>query len=381
MRTRLYVVTVMALVLSMAAGGCTGGTPKSAAETEIVLGLAAPMTGNLAHIGTQFREGVDLAVEEINAAGGVNGKKLTVLVMDDKGDPKEAANVAQKLASDPKVKAVIGHYSSSACFAGIPIYDKANLTMITPSASHPELTHGSKYAFKMWTSFTVYAPKLADLTVTELGKKNVAVIYVYNDWGIGSKNAFVSRVKQLGGTMVAEEVFYDGDKDFRTQLTKIKSRNPDVLMIYAYYTEGALVVQQARGLGLDVQLIGSGTFYEKEFVRLAGDDAEGMFIVTEFVTDDPRPSVQNFVKKYQAKYPGKEPGNYQGNSYDIVYLLTEAVKKAGTDRAAIRDALAATKDYAGVTGTISFTDEREVVKSQVFLKLENGQWKFHRVAE
>lgn len=371
---RLIVFLLVAVMVITVAAGCKPKPPE-----ELVIAVAGPMTGNLAQIGTQFKEGVELAVEEINKAGGVNGKKIRVEILDDKGDPKEAANVAQKLASDPKVLAVVGHYSSSACFAGIPIYDQAKLTMITPSASHPELTDPSIYAFKMWTSFKVYAPKLADLAIEEIGTK-IAVIYVYNDWGIGSKDAFVARAKELGGTIVAEERFMDGDKDFKAQLTKIKAAKPDVLMVYSYYTEGALVIQQAKGLGLDVPLLGSGTLYEREFLNLAGAEAEGMYIVTEFVLDDPKPSVKNFLAKYQAKFPGKQPGNYQANSYDIVYMLAKAMEKGGTDRAAIRNALAATQGYQGVTGEISFDARREVVKSQVFLKLEGGEFKYYRPA-
>ena len=170
-----------------------------AAAQDLVIGVAAPMTGNLAQIGKQFAEGAQLAADEVNAKGGIKGKKVVIRVEDDKGDPKDAATVAQKFASDDAVLAVLGHYSSSACFAAIPIYTKARLATITPSASHTDLTkQGGKYMFRMWSPISVYVPDLAQYTVKKLGKKNVGVVYVQNDWGIQTKDYFVKELEKLG---------------------------------------------------------------------------------------------------------------------------------------------------------------------------------------
>ena len=212
-----------------------------AAAQDVVIGVAAPMTGNLAQIGKQFAEGAQLAADEVNAKGGIKGKKVVIRVEDDKGDPKDAATVAQKFASDDAVLAVLGHYSSSACFAAIPIYTKARLATITPSASHTDLTkQGGKYMFRMWSPISVYVPDLAQYTVKKLGKKNIGVVYVQNDWGIQTKDYFVKEVEKLGARVAALEVVYDKDTDFKAQLTKVKAANPDALAILTYYTTGAL---------------------------------------------------------------------------------------------------------------------------------------------
>jgi branched-chain amino acid transport system substrate-binding protein len=307
----------------------------------------------------------------------LTGKKVEIVYFDDKGDAKEAANIAQLIVNDKDIVAVIGSYTSSVCFAATPILEKESLSMITPSASNPDLTKGNKVMFKMWTGFDVYAPMIGDLAVTELGKKNIAVIYVYNDWGIGVKDYFVGRAKELGANIVAEEVVYDGDKDFKTQLTNIKSKNPDCLVILTYYAEGAIIVQQAKALGIDAQLVASGTFVEEQFLEMAGEYAEGTYVVNEFVADDPRPSVQNFVKAYQAEFGGQLPGNYQGNAYDALGAILHAYQNTGETREKVNEGLHNLKDYEGISGPLTFQGQ-EIVKPQVFVQLKDGKWTFFK---
>jgi branched-chain amino acid transport system substrate-binding protein len=364
------------LALLTLAAGPLGG---SAGAQELVIGVAAPMTGNLAQIGKQFAEGAQLAADEVNGRGGIRGRKVVVRVEDDKGDPKEAATVAQKFASDDRVLAILGHYSSSACFAAIPIYSRARLATITPSASHTELTtRGGKYMFRMWSPISVYAPDLAHYTVKKLGKKNVGVVYVFNDWGIQTRDFYAKELEKLGARVVANEVVYDKDTDFKAQLTKVKGANPDVLAILTYYTTGALVVQQARNLGITVPLVGTGTLYEDKFIEIAGKgNTEGLAVNTEFNADDPSPVVRNFVTMYQKLHPGEKPEPYHATTYDAARIILAAIEKAGTDRDAIRDAIAATKSFPGVTGTFSFNEHRErEAKDQVYLVVRDGKWTF-----
>lgn len=374
MRTSRF---VRALVVLVALG--IGLGPGPAAAQDLVVGVAAPMTGNLAQIGKQFAEGAQLAADEVNARGGIKGRKVVVRVEDDKGDPKEAVSVAQKFASDDRVLAVLGHYSSSACFAAIPVYTKARLATITPSASHTELTtKGGKYMFRMWSPISVYAPDLAHYTVKKLGKKNVGVVYAFNDWGIQTKDFYVKELEKLGAKVVVTEVVYDKDTDFKAQLTKVKAAGPDVLAVLTYYTTGALVVQQARNLGIAAPLVGTGTLYEDKFLEIAGKgNAEGLAINTEFNADDPAPVVKNFVAMYQKLHPGEKPEPYHATTYDAARIILSAIEKAGTDRDAIRDATAATRSFAGVTGTFSFNDNRErEAKDQVYLVVKDGKWSF-----
>jgi branched-chain amino acid transport system substrate-binding protein len=343
----------------------------------IKIAVMAPLTGNLANIGEQFKQGVELKARQVNAAGGIDGKKVEIKYFDDKADPKEAANIAQLILGDKDIIAIIGSYTSSVCFAVTPILEKERLSMITPSASNPKLTEGNKVMFKMWTGFDVYAPMIADLAVTDLGKKRIAVLYVYNDWGIGVKDYFVARAKKLGATMVAEEVLYDGDKDFKTQITRIKSRNPDVLAILTYYAEGAIITQQAKALGLNVQLVGSGTFVEDQFLEMAKEYAEGMYVVNEFVADDPRASVQEFVKAFKAEFNGALPGNYQGNAYDALGAILHAYKQSGPSRVDVNNGLHNLVGYQGMAGSITFQGQ-QIAKPQVFVQLKNGVWTYFK---
>jgi branched-chain amino acid transport system substrate-binding protein len=346
---------------------------------EVVIGVAAPMTGNLAQIGKQFAEGAQLAADEVNQNGGIDGKKVVIRVEDDKGDPKDAATVARKFASDDRILAVLGHYSSSACLAAIPIYSKAHLATITPSASNTDLTkQGGKYMFRMWSPISVYVPDLARYTVKKLGKKKVAVVYVQDDWGLQTKDYFVKEVEKLGAKVAATEVVHDKDTDFKAQLMKIRASNPDALAILTYYTAGALLVLQARNLGITAPLVGTGTLQEDKLIELAGaKNAEGLAVNTEFSADDPAPVVKAFVAAYQKLHPGEKPEPYHATTYDAARILISAIDKAGTDRDAIRDAVAATKSFAGVTGTFSFNDQRErEAKSQVYLVVKDGKWSF-----
>ncbi|PYM65692.1 MAG: hypothetical protein DMD79_04290 [Candidatus Rokuibacteriota bacterium] len=372
MRVAPVVILSVALGLAALVAGPAGAQ-------DLVIGVAAPMTGNLAQIGKQFAEGAQLAADEVNQKGGVKGKKIVIRVEDDKGDPKDAATVAQKFASDDRVLAVLGHYSSSACFAAIPIYSKAHLATITPSASHTDLTkQGGKYMFRMWSPISVYVPDLAQYTVKKLGKKNVAVVYAQNDWGIQTKDYFLKELEKLGAKVAATEVVNDKDTDFKAQLTKIKATNPDALAILTYYTTGALLVLQARNLGITAPLVGTGTLYEDKFLEIAGaKNAEGLAVNTEFNADDPEPVVKAFVAAYQKLHPGEKPEPYHATTYDAARILISAFEKAGTDRDAIRDAVAATRSFAGVTGTFSFNDQRErEAKDQVYLVVKDGKWSF-----
>lgn len=371
----------LAMTVILTVAGCSGKTnTDTGADIQagtVKVAVMAPLTGNLANIGEQFKHGVELKAKQINNAGGVNGKKIEIAYFDDKGDPKEAANIAQLIVNDKNIVAVIGSYTSSVCFAATPILDPASLSMVTPSASNPDLTKGNKTMFKMWTGFDVYAPMIADLAITELNAKDIAVIYVYNDWGIGVKDYFVERAKELGGNIVAEEVVYDGDKDFKTQLTNIKAKNPDTLVILTYYAEGAVIVQQAKALGIDAQYVASGTFVEDQFLEMAGEYAEGMYVVNEFVADDPRPSVQEFIKAYQEEFNGELPGNYQGNAYDALGAIVHAYENSGETREKVNEGLHNLKDYQGISGPLTFQGQ-EIIKPQVFVQLKDGKWTYFK---
>ena len=351
----------------------------AAAGGPIRIALAAPLTGGLSNFGEQFRQGVEFKAHEVNSAGGINGRMVEIVSFDDRNDPAEAASIAQMIAADETILGVVGHFSSSCIFAATPIYQDASVAMITPSASHPALTQDNDVIFRMWTSIGVYAPLLADLAVSEHGHMNIAMLTAQNDLGITIRDYFSARAVELGATIVADELFNDGDMDFRTQLTNIRGASPDALAIFGWFAEGIIIIQQARALGIDVQLYGTGTFYEEQFVEIAGADAEGMFAINEFVADDPRDSAREFIENFMVVFPDIVPGNYHGNAYDALAALLHAYQHSDGTRQGIVQALHNLAGFQGITGELTFADQ-EVIKPQLYIQMRDGQWRFVREA-
>jgi branched-chain amino acid transport system substrate-binding protein len=351
----------------------------SATAQDISIGVAAPLTGNLAHIGQQLVEGAQLAVDGANARGGIAGRRVAIRTEDDQADPKAALAVARKFAVDDTILAVLGHYSTSATLAAMPIYTKARLVAITPSASIADPAKGgSKYLFRMQPPSAAYAQNLARYAVQTLGKKSVAVIYGQSDWGVRMKDSFVKELANLGARVAALQVVQEGDTDVKAQLKKIKAANPDALAILTYYTTGALVTLQARSLEMTTPLIGTGALAEDRFIELAGEgNAEGVTVNTDFSADDPAPEVRSFVAAFQARHPHEKPGAYHALAYDAVRVMLDAIERGGAQRDAVRDAIAATTSFPGVIGTFAFNDrgQREAT-DQAYLVVKTAEWTF-----
>ena len=318
----------VAVTLLMVAGcGGGGGAPAAQAPSEITLGLTAPMTGDYAEYGTVFKNAAELAIEKVNAKGGINGKKLKLVVGDSKADPKEAANIAQKFVSDAAVMAVIGDFTSTAALAGAPIYQKGGLVQLSPTSSHPDFTKQGTFIFRNIASQAVEGPALADYAVKDLAKKKVAVVYIKNDWGLVAQEYFVKRTKEIGAAVVAVEPYLpEQGKDFSAIITKIKEQKPDLIYLGMMYTDGALFAQQVKKANFDVALCGTGALYSSELVKLGGSAVEGLYLTVSFFPDDPKPEVQEFVKGYEAKY-GKLPTQFAAQAYDAANLIIEALKK------------------------------------------------------
>lgn len=350
-----------------------------ASAQDIVIGVAAPMTGNLAHIGAQLVEAAQLAVDEANARGGIGGGRVSVRVEDDQADPKVAMTVARKLAADDRVVAVLGHYSTAASLAAMPIYAKARLAAITPTASTRDLTKlGGKYLFRMVSPTSASARNLARYAVKTLGKKAVAVIHGQSDWAVSAKDAFVKELEQLGGKAAVLQPVREGDTDLRGRLRKVKAANPDAVAILTYHTTGALVTLLVRSLEITAPIIGTGALHEDKFIELAGPaNAEGVTVNTEFSSDDPAPVVRDFVAAYGKAHPDQKPDAYHALAYDAVRVMLGAIERAGSGRDAVRDAIAATTSFDGVTGTFAFSDERErEATDQVYVVVKDGAWAF-----
>ncbi len=359
-------------LVAILAAGCGGGS--STTSQEISLGLTAPMTGDYAEYGTVFKNAAELAIEKVNAKGGVNGKKLKLVVGDSKADPKEAANIAQKFVSDSNIMAVIGDFTSTAALAGAPIYQKSGLVQLSPTSSHPDFTKQGNYIFRNIASQAVEGPALAEYAVKDLNKKRVAIVYIKNDWGIVAHEFFMKKAKELGAEIVALEPYLpEQGKDFSAIITKIKEQKPDLIYLGMMYTDGALFAQQVKKADLNVSLAGTGALYSSELLKLGGAAVEGLYLTVSFYPEDTRPEVQDFVKSYQEKY-GKLPTQFAAQAYDATNLVIEALKKGATDRKSLRDNLAGIKDFPGVTGKTTFDENRDVNKTLSRLVIKEGKY-------
>jgi branched-chain amino acid transport system substrate-binding protein len=377
-KVALALVIVLAVSLAgvvLAACGSDSGTSDgaSAAAVPFKIGVAGPMTGQYATYGTSHKAGAELAMEELNAAGGVNGGQVSLSIGDDLGDPKEAVLVAQKFIDDTAIVAVDGHQFSGATIAAASKYQPAGLTMITPSATQPDITSAGDFIWRICMTDAVQGKGLADYSVTTLGKSKVAIMYDNSDYGRGLADAYDAGIKSAGGSVVAKEQYSTGDTDFKAQLTKIKGAGPELLFLSGYYPEGSKIAQQAKELGMDVQMLGSDGYASDELPKLGGAAVEGMLVSTFFDYTKDDPAVQKFVDAYKAKYDGANPDWFVANSYDVCMLLAAAAEKAGSnERTAINDALSQIGTYQGISGPITFDENGDVLKPLSIVIVQNG---------
>jgi branched-chain amino acid transport system substrate-binding protein len=341
----------------------------------IVFGMAAPMTGDAADYGIMLQSGVQLAVDEINAAGGINGRPVEIQVCDDKCSPYDGSLCAQKMVADPKIFAVIGHVCSSATLAGGPIYEQAGLTAMTVSSTNPEVTKkGWKHIFRTIAHDGHQGPLMAKFAIETLGKKRLAIMYASHDYGKGLLDATLPEVPKLGGEVVATETYVPGvDKDFSAQLTKIAQAKPEALLLLTDYAEGGLITRQRLAAGLEnVPVVASGGNQHEQFIQLGGKGAEGAFLLVYFDPEKPDQLTQDFVKKYQAKY-NKMPSEQAGYGYEAPYIFKLAIEKGATKQN-LHEVLH-TVEYTGLTGVTKFDETGDVTgKGQAVLVVKNGKF-------
>jgi branched-chain amino acid transport system substrate-binding protein len=365
--TRLLTLALAVLVLVVGVAGAQTKEP-------IHIALSAPMTGNYAEYGQMFQRSLDLAFEAINAAGGVNGRPIVVVAGDSKGDPKESAALAQKFTSDKRIVASIGDFTSTACMSAQPIYERAGMVQLSPTASHPQFAPGSPWSFGIIGTQAGEGPFMAKYAVEKLGKKKIAVLYINNDWGIATKDYFVNAAKSMGAEIVAVEAFFESDKDFTGVLTKLRGSKPELLYVPSMYNEAALISKQREKLGWsDVAVMGPGSLFSPKLLEIGGTAVNGLYTSAVFFPDDPRPEVQRFVKGFEAKYK-MMPNMFAAIAFDAANLMADTIRKVGTDRKALRDELAKTKDWQGVTGKITFTPNRDVVKDYRYLVIKGEKF-------
>lgn len=345
-----------------------------AADT-IKIGFFAPLTGFAAADGTSAKHAVEIGVKEINDKGGINGKKIELVVYDDRHNSKEAVAIANKLIERDKVVAVVSGSYSMPTRVTAPIFQRAGIPMVAGYAVHPDVTKAGDFIFRNGYRGEVEGAAAADVAVKLLNAKKLAVLTMDNDFGRTLAAAFKKRAVELGAELVSDNIYALGEKDFTPLLTKVKDANPELLYTSGYYNEAALITKQAKDLGLSVQILGEEGFDSPKFLELAADAAEGTIFTTNLNRDDARAFVQEFLKTYKETY-GIEPDMVGASSYDAFKIIVAAIEKAGTDPKALRDAIAGLKNFDGVTGEISeFNAIGEVMKPVQIQVVKDGQFK------
>lgn len=378
MNKKITILLSLLLALGLFVTGCGNTNTSVQSSSEVVVAVAAPLTGDYAQYGNAFKMATELKAREINEAGGINGKTLKLAFYDDKNDAKEAANIAQRLVDDKNILGVIGNFSSSASLAAASVYEAGGLVQFSPTSSHSDFTKQGNYMFRNINTQAIEAPMAANMVVNEMGKEKIAVIYINNDWGITAKDNFINAVNDIGGTIVAEESFIGGQtQDFTSILTKINGVKPDVIFVAAFYSETGMIAQQLQQLGYDYPLAGLSALYNEELIKLAGDTVEGLFLTTNFFPSDSDELVNNFLNNFKEAY-GQDPDQFAAVAYDTLGMLAKAIEIAGEDRAAIRDELAKIANYEGVTGNITFNENRDVIKTMRILQIQDGKFKLFK---
>ncbi len=354
---------------------CTGAL-LAAADT-IKIATAGPITGDGAIWGLQAYRGVELAVADLNAKGGVLGRKLEIVKFDDKGESMEAASVAQRIVNDPSLVAVIGHVYSSCSMAAGPIYSRGKVTMLAVASTNPKVPSTGNFVYRINLSDASAGAEMGKYTVQKLNAKRIAVILDQNDYCQGVYTAFAAKAKELGGSIVSVQKFVGGqDKDFNVLLTSVRSANPDIILVDGYSTEAALITQQARGLGMKTTLEIPDGATNPDYIKLAGKAAEGTLAFSYFDPTIADAKIQNLAKKYKAKY-NEEIQTYVPYAYDAMTAVAEAIRIAGsTNRVAINNALGKVNIENGMTGKISFVNRDRAIGWSVVLKVQNDKFKF-----
>lgn len=356
-------IAMSCVAFALLAVGCS----KNDGNT-VKIGGVAPLSGAVAVYGVECKNGIDLAVEEINAAGGINGKQVQFVCEDDEGAPDKTVNAFKKLTTKDGIKVVIGSLTSGCTQAITTLAQAGKVIQIAPAATAPAITDAGNYIFRACFIDPFQGTVGGKFAAENLGKRRAAVLYdIGNDYSVGLADNFKISFTENGGEIVSVESYATGDKDFNAQLTKIKNANPDVVYLPDYYGTVALIAKQLRAQGIDTPIVGADGW--DGLFENAGDEVLNGFYSNHYAVDSTEPAVQKYVNAFRAKY-NKDPNSFAALGYDSVYMLKDAMEKAGTttDVAAIRQALEET-DGNYVTGHLTFDEKRNPVKSAVMLRL------------
>ncbi|MEM5297768.1 ABC transporter substrate-binding protein [Burkholderia sp. JPY481] len=368
---RLFTLAGAVIVFSLSA--VSSAAPASGEP--VFFGVSGPLTGPNAQYGAQWKAGFDLALDEINHDGGIDGHPLQYVFEDSQSDPRQAVAIAQKFVDDKRILIELGDFSSPASMAASPIYQRAGLVQLGFTNSHPDFTKGGDFIWSPSVSQADAQPLLADLAVKQ-GFRRVAVLFQNTDWGRASKDVFVKAAAARGAQVIATEGYQPTDKDFRATLLRVRDTKPDALVLISYYSDGAQIVRQARTGGITLPIVAASSVYSPKFMELGGDAVNGVTTNTSFFPGDRSPEVQRFVRDFQAKYH-HEPDAFNAFAYDATIIAAYALRTGGLDRHGVRDALAKLHDVPSVVfgkATFDPATRRVIGVISVNLVVENGQW-------
>ena len=368
-------VLPLAIVMMALAFSCSkpGDDDTASRHSTIKIGYFGDLTGPTFNFGQSAINGVLMAASEINQAGGINGHQIDVVIEDDKGNPEEAARLTAKLIDRDKVVAIIAGGTSGNSRAAAPKAQASHIPLISPSSTDPAVTQTGNYIFRACFVDTFQGEVMASFAHNTLKAQKAAILTDFNSpYSKGLTDYFKLSFGRLGGTIVSEQTYTQRDADFKGQLSTIRSAEPDVIYIPGYYGEVALIVKQARMIGLTQPLLGGDGWDAPELWQLGGDALNGAYISTHYSADNPSPEIQQFVQRYKQRYGNLLPDAHAALGYDAARILFAAIARAAsTEGDKIREALAQTKDFNGVTGVISMDANRNAVKPAVVLKLQD----------
>ena len=373
MKNKVSLIFLCLCLAGLASCNPSGGD--TASTEEIVIGEYGSLTGEDATFGTSTKNGIEIAVDEVNAAGGILGKKVRVIVEDDQGKAEEAQIVVTKLITKDRVVAVLGEVASSRSLAAAPVAQQYGVPMISPSSTNVEVTRKGDYIFRVCFLDPFQGYVMAKFATSTLKITKVAVLRdIKSDYSVGLANAFIENFQKMGGTIVGDESYSAGDTDFNAQLTSIKAKGPQAIFVPGYYTAVGLIARQAKKQGINAPLLGGDGWDSPKLTEIGGKDLDGSFFTNHYSVEDPSPEAQKFLAAYKARF-NTVPDALGGLGYDSAMVLFEAIKRAGsTDGKKIRDEIARTKDHSGVTGKITLNSERNADKPAVVLEIKEGKF-------
>ena len=371
---RTGIVAMLITGLSLTISGCQNG-----GGDEILIGHYGSLTGSQATFGISTDNGIKMAIEDLNAAGGINGRKVKLVTYDDKGEAREASTAVTRLVTKDGVVAVIGEVASGLSLAAAPICQEGGVPMISPSSTNPKVTKVGNMIFRV-CFIDPFQGKVCAKFAREHESLKASKAAIVTDQGspysVGLEEEFEKSFVAFGGTVVSKQTYQAGDQDYSAQLTSIRAAEPDVIFVPGYYTEVASMILQARKLGMTQPFVGADGWDSAKLGEIAGDAINGCFYSNHYSQEDPSPKIQDFIAKYKAKH-NETPDALAALGHDSAMILFDAMKKAGTlEGAAIAAELAKTKDFDGITGKISIDAERNAVKPAVMLEMKNGVPKY-----